>query len=66
MALARTSLGVFAKSQFFLPITIGLIKRSLRLLSISNRPSYKKTTNISHWFKQYPTAFPTAEEYKIE
>src|SRR5690625_2285899 len=53
-------LGVLLNKKFFLPITKGQMERSLRLLSISNRPSSKNTTSLCHCFRQYLTALPSA------
>src|SRR5699024_8099000 len=52
--------GVLLKRKFFLPITKGLMERSLRLLSISNLPSSKNTISLCHWFRQYLIALPSA------
>src|SRR5690625_6035087 len=41
-------------------MTKGLIERSLRLLSISKRPSSKNTISLCHCFRQYLIGFPSA------
>src|SRR5690606_11309832 len=60
MALEFAPFGVLLNKKFFLPITKGLMERSLRLLSISNRPSSKNTISLCHCFRQYLTALPSA------
>src|SRR5699024_4921757 len=60
IALDFAPFGVLLNKKFFLPMTKGLMERSLRLLSISNLPSSKNTISLCHWFRQYLIALPSA------
>lgn len=59
IGLALAPRGVLLNRKFFRPITTCLIERSLRLLSISSRPSCKNTFSFSHWFVQLVIAVPS-------
>lgn len=58
IALASAPFGVLEKSQFFLPITKGLMARSARLLEISILPSSRYLRRYFSWFRLYVMAAP--------